>query len=233
MNTNRKTIFGLLAATIILTIGLMACVPASPVSADASLPVADRGGRGGNGNPTGTGDPLGSGMGAGSTTTNPMGELRGSGTGSERMGGQRGSGNGQLQSGAALTPLTDAEQDALQRAILEEYGALNLYQSVIAKFGDVVPFNSIVLAEQQHINALVRQAEKYGVEVPANPGLTTTPAFETITQACQAGVDAEIADAKLYDELKLVTTHEDVLRVYSNLQAASLNNHLVQFEACN
>ncbi len=39
-------------------------------------------------------------------------------------------------------------------------------------------------------------------------------------------MDAEIADAALYDELKLVTTHEDLIRVYNRLQSASLNSHL-------
>lgn len=46
-------------------------------------------------------------------------------------------------------------------------------------------------------------------------------------------MDAEIADAALYDELKLVTTHADLLRVYDRLQSASLNSHLPAFEACN
>jgi len=149
--------------------------------------------------------------------------------------GGNGQGNGTPGQGAgyALTPLSDAEQDALQKAILEEYGALNLYNSVIEQFGDVIPFSQIVRSEQQHVNALVRQAEKYGMEVPANPGLTAAPTFAALTDACQAGVDAEKADAALYDQLISVTTHTDLLRVYQNLQSASLNNHLVEFETCN
>ena len=135
--------------------------------------------------------------------------------------------------GLSLTPLSDPEKEALQEAILEEYGALNLYNSVIEQFGELTPFPEIARSEQQHVNALVRQAEKYGVEVPANPGLTAAPTFATLSDACQAGVEAEIADAALYDELKPVTTHTDLLRVYDNLQSASLNNHLVEFETCN
>ncbi|HNS64439.1 MAG TPA: hypothetical protein PKN11_08425, partial [Anaerolineaceae bacterium] len=132
-----------------------------------------------------------------------------------------------------LTPLTEAEAVALQEAILEEYGAYNLYRAVLTQFGDVYPFNRIVLSEQQHTAALVRQAEKYGVAVPENPGLVNPPVFSSLAEACQAGVDAEIADAALYDELKLVTTHEDLIRVYNRLQSASLNSHLPEFEACN
>jgi hypothetical protein len=134
--------------------------------------------------------------------------------------------------GTGVTPLSDAEKDALTRAILEEYGAFNLYQSVIAKYGNVVPFSQIVRAEQQHINALTRQAAKYGVSVPVNPGLATVPSFVTLSNACQAGAAAEIADAALYDELKPVVTHTDILRVFNNLQSASLNSHLPAFQAC-
>jgi hypothetical protein len=153
--------------------------------------------------------------------------------GLERWGGPgRGTGStvGTPGTGLALTPLSDAEKTALQEAILEEYGALNLYDAVIDQFGSVYPFSTIVRAEQTHVNALVKQAVKYGVEVPANPGLAVS--FDTLADACSAGVEAEIADAALYDDLKLVTTHTDLLRVYDRLQSASLNQHLPAFEAC-
>ncbi len=135
--------------------------------------------------------------------------------------------------GAALTPLSAAEGEALQKAILEEYGALNLYQAVIDQFGAVYPFTMIAQGEQQHVNVLLAQAAKYGVTAPANPGLANPLAVDSLTQACQLGVEAEIADAALYDELMAVTAHSDLLRVYANLQSASLNNHLPAFEACN
>lgn len=154
-----------------------------------------------------------------------------SAAGLERLGGP-GGGRGGYGSGttSALTPLSAAETDALTRAILEEYGALNLYQSVIAQFGNVAPFAQIVRAEQQHINSLILQANKYNVPVPANPGLTA-PAFASFTAALQAGEAAEIADAALYDELKLTVTHSDILQVFNRLQSASLNSHLPAFQA--
>jgi hypothetical protein len=149
-------------------------------------------------------------------------------------GGGNGQGTGKTApgSGIASTPLSAAEKDALNQAILEEYGALNLYQSVIAQFGNVYPFSQIAGAEQQHINALTRQATKYGVTVPANPGLASVPSFAALSDACQAGAAAEIADAALYDELKPVVTHTDILQVFNNLQSASLNSHLPAFQTC-
>lgn len=158
------------------------------------------------------------------------------GSGTTGRGGQgttNGQGTGQgLFTGVDLIPLSDAEAAALQEAILEEYGAYNLYQAVIEQLGSQLPFSRILRSEQQHIRALVRQAEKYGVTVPENVP-AVAPVFATLAEACQAGVNAEIADAALYDELKLVTTHADLLRVYTQLQNASLNSHLPAFEACN
>jgi hypothetical protein len=141
----------------------------------------------------------------------------------------QGAGTGMV--GTTASPLSAAEKDALNQAILEEYGALNLYQSVIKQFGNVAPFAQIVRAEQQHINALVRQATKYGVTVPANPGLASVPTFATLNAAYQAGAAAEIADAALYDQLKPVVVHTDILQVFNNLQSASLNSHLPMFQA--
>ena len=154
----------------------------------------------------------------------------------ERWGGPGrgfGSSAGTAGTGLALTPLSDAEKSALQDAILEEYGALNLYNAVIEQFGPIYPFAMIARAEQSHVDALVRQAIKYSVDIPVNPGLTDAVSFGSAAEACAAGVEAEILDAALYDDLKLVTTHSDLLRVYDRLQSASLNQHLVAFETCN
>ena len=76
------------------------------------------------------------------------------------------------------------------------------------------------------------QAERYGVEVPENPGLASAPQFASTADACAAGVAAEIADADLYDQLLPDVTHPDLQRVYTNLKNASLQSHLPAFEAC-
>jgi hypothetical protein len=133
----------------------------------------------------------------------------------------------------AAQPLDQAEIEALNRAIAEEYGALNTYKAAIAQFGNVYPFSQIARSEQQHVNALSRQLTKYGLSIPADPGLTGTPTFTSLTNACQVGVDAEIADAALYDELLKVTDNADLIQVFKNLQRASLNAHLPAFETCN
>jgi len=212
-NMRNKMIVVLLVAVLLTGLGFAVF---SPDTAQAAAP-AGRGGPNGGGS-AGQGN-----QGAGNDQSTGMGPMMGNGQ-SAGLG---------VGTGTSLTPLSEAEAAALQQAILEEYGALNLYQSVVEQIGSVYPFSMIVRSEQQHVTALVRQAEKYGVAVPSNPGLINPPVFASLADACQAGVAAEIADAALYDELKLVTTHTDLLRVYDRLQSASLNQHLPAFEACN
>lgn len=141
-------------------------------------------------------------------------------------------GSGSLLNSAPVTPLSEVEAKGLQEAILEEYGAMNLYNAVAEQLGAQVPFSQIARSESQHANALIRLAERYGVEVPENPGLTSTPQFANTAEACAAGVAAEIADADLYDQLLPDVTHPDLQRVYTNLKNASLQSHLPAFEAC-
>ncbi|MGB6421534.1 MAG: DUF2202 domain-containing protein [Anaerolineales bacterium] len=156
-----------------------------------------------------------------------LGSSQGQGKG-QGAGGGRGSGGGQ----GSREPLSDAEIQGLVRAIEEEFGAQALYQSILDKFGNETPFNDIVLSEARHASALINQAQKYGIPVPEFPSSEGLPAFETVTEACQAGVDAEIADAELYDELMSFTTNSALIRVYTNLQKASLDSHLPAFEDC-
>lgn len=130
-----------------------------------------------------------------------------------------------------LGELTADEEAALLAAIEEEYGARALYEGVAVQFGDAVPFNMIARSEQQHAAALIRLAEKYGLEVPVYSGAAATT-FASLEAACQAGVAAEIADAALYDELFQVTDKSDLIRVFTRLQTASLQSHLPAFEAC-
>jgi hypothetical protein len=154
----------------------------------------------------------------------------------DRRGGPRGWNTGPVTGTYWQTPVAPpdaAEVAALTKAINEEYGALNTYQAALSQLGSVAPFSRIVRSEQQHVNALSRLFTKYGLPVPANPGLVPAPAFTNLAAACQTGVDAEIADAALYDTLKPSVDNADILQVFANLQAASLNNHLPAFDACN
>jgi len=154
------------------------------------------------------------------------------GQGSGNLDERGGTGYGNGQGGGGLNPLTDSEIEALNLALDDEYHALAVYQSVIATFGDVDPFVEIAISEQRHIDALIKQFNKYDLDVPDNPWTGKISAFDSIEQACQAGVKAEIANAELYDQLFGMTNDFNLTRVFTNLNNASLISHLPQFEAC-
>ena len=50
--------------------------------------------------------------------------------------------------------------------------------------------------------------------------------------ACAAGVEAETDNIALYDRLLKLNLPADVEQVFTNNRAASFNNHLPAFEAC-
>ena len=220
---NKKLLFVILGIIAITALALSACTGTDSASA------------------AGTGQQYGPGNGGGPTSNSGTGiQGAGQGRGGNQGGGagrgnQGGNGQGGQGTGGqayALEPLSESEMDGLVRAIEEELNAQSLYQSVVDAFGPTAPFDRIVQSEAQHAAALLRLADKYGVPAPEYPGTEGQPSFETLEAACQAGVQAEIADAALYDELITFTNHADLLRVYENLQSASLNSHLPAFEAC-
>ena len=129
--------------------------------------------------------------------------------------------------------LSDAEIRGLVEALDDEYLAHATYEQVLADFGeDALPFANIVEAEARHIGALLRVFSHHGLPVPDNPWPGRVPRFESVADACRAGVDAEVANAALYDRLLTTTERPEMLEVYRNLQRASQENHLPAFRRC-
>ncbi len=131
--------------------------------------------------------------------------------------------------------LSQQAKEALIEAINDEYKAHALYEKTIEKFGFVRPFSMIIRAEEQHISSLKSLFDKYGLEIPKDNWTNKVSVEKTIQQACQTGVDAEIANAKLYQDklLPMVSDYEDIKLVFTNLMNASQEKHLVAFERCN
>ena len=160
------------------------------------------------------------------------------GIASNPQGSQGQAGNGRWGSsttrgqGTGMDPLTEAEIQALYMALDDEYHALAVYQLVIDTFGEVEPFVEIALSEQNHIAALSNQFAKYDLPLPENPWPGTLEPFESVSAACQAGVDAEIANADLYAQLLSMTDDPALIRVFTNLSTASMQSHLPAFEDC-
>ncbi len=128
--------------------------------------------------------------------------------------------------------LTATERDALAAALDDEYKAHATYQQVIRDFGAVRPFINIVEAEARHITALLTLFERYSITPPKNGWVGKVPRFASVSDACAAGVQAEIENAALYDRLFESTQRPDILQVYQALRSASLDRHLSAFQRC-
>ena len=120
----------------------------------------------------------------------------------------------------------------LGRALQEEYNAQHLYESVLVDYPGAAPFAAIVRAEMRHVEALQMLFARRQMTAPAwVPG--PFPAFPSLPEACAAGAAAERADAVFYTPyLSRTDLPQDVRNVFTNLQAASLDNHLPAFQSC-
>jgi len=129
--------------------------------------------------------------------------------------------------------MSETVNNVLIEAINDEYKAHATYRHVINKFGEIRPFINIVDAERRHIEALLPLFYKYGVPVPEDNWALRTEAPQSVLEACQVGVEAEIENAKMYDRLlELTADYPDVQSVLSQLQRASTENHLPAFRRC-
>ena len=111
-----------------------------------------------------------------------------------------------------------------------EYAAAASYEAVLDRYGDVEPYATIYEAELRHIDALIRQLERLGVEVPENPYTGKIEAPADLKTAAEAWAEGEILNVELYDFLLTQTDNEQLLRVLNNLRRASLESHLPAFE---
>ncbi len=136
------------------------------------------------------------------------------------------------------TPVTlDAvAKQALTAALTSpdgEYAARAEYAVILATFGaGIQPYANILEAENKHIAALQQQCMKFGVPIPQDTywGTVTPPA--TLLEAAESGVEAENLNIAMYDDLLTkVVKYPSLVQVFTNLRAASLNNHLPAFEA--
>ena len=112
-----------------------------------------------------------------------------------------------------------------------EYAALASYQAVLDEYGLVEPYATILNAESRHADALIRQLERLGLEVPENPYLGTIAAPADLQSAAEAWAEGEILNIELYDYLITQTDDSQLLKVLNNLRSASLDSHLPAFQA--
>lgn len=124
------------------------------------------------------------------------------------------------------------EAQILRIACYDEYRANAYYQKVIDTFGAVAPFYNIVQAEVRHYSGIEALCQKYGVTPPINDWYEKIQIGSTLAECCQDGVDAEIANIAMYDNLLQYVVYDDIRDAFYRDQAASYNSHLPAFEQC-
>ncbi len=173
----------------------------------------------------------GGGMGLGNTPTNNGGNGRGQGN-MNRSTGQNGMGSFANLPAAYEGKLPQEVIDLMISGWVDEQNAYAVYEGVIAQFGNVRPFVNIQRAEAQHIAAWEFLLDRYGIAIPELPTVEV-PQFDSLTEACQLGVTAEVANFDLYDTM-LTTFDEypDIHQVALKLRDASEYKHLPAFQQC-
>ncbi|MDD4903589.1 MAG: DUF2202 domain-containing protein [Candidatus Bipolaricaulis sp.] len=146
-------------------------------------------------------------------------------------GGRRGNGAGATSAVALPAGVAEVVLEALVGTD-GEYAAYATYAAILEKYGDVQPYANIMKAEARHIAALQKLLDRYGIQYPTvNPYLGKVAVPASLPEAAQAGIDAEKANVSLYEEqMAVVAEYPDIVRVFTNLQAASQNSHLSAFE---
>ncbi|MBI1281851.1 MAG: hypothetical protein GC179_27245 [Anaerolineaceae bacterium] len=115
---------------------------------------------------------------------------------------------------------------------MDEQHAYAVYQGVIDQFGRVKPFVNIQRAEVQHIAAWEFLFDRYGIVTPEIP-VIEVPQFASVSEACQLGAEAEVANFDLYDTmLTTFDPYPDIYQVALNLRNVSEYNHLPAFQQC-
>jgi hypothetical protein len=131
-----------------------------------------------------------------------------------------------------MAALDKIEIAALHEALDDEYHAWTIYDQVIHDFGLVRPFSNIRDAEARHIEALVHLFAQHGLTPPPNPWPGKVKRYPGLRDACIAAVEAEIANAALYERLLAGTDRSDILSVFRHLRDASQERHLPAFRRC-
>ena len=160
-----------------------------------------------------------------------------SGTAQAQRGWGFGPGNGScaallpnLNTAPPTQPLSNDEIEALKTALEDEYKARATYNKILAQFGPVRPFSNIVQAEGFHADILTQLFNRYNIPVPADTWADKVPAYNTLLEAGQAAIQAEIDNGALYDDIMAKVTNPEVRAVFNALQFATMQHHLPAFQ---
>lgn len=124
--------------------------------------------------------------------------------------------------------------EMLNYAIEDEYLARAEYDSIIKKFGNIRPFSNIIKAEENHIAWLRDAFATAKLAPPRDEAASLVKTPDTMKEALQAGVQAEIDNIAMYDSflaspLMAKSENAPLKALFIRLRDAS-KNHLAAFK---
>ncbi|KDR93950.1 hypothetical protein SAMN02745945_01148 [Peptoclostridium litorale DSM 5388] len=120
-------------------------------------------------------------------------------------------------------------EEMLVYSIEDEYLARSEYEKIMETFGEQRPFSNIVKAEEYHIELLKPIFEEYEIDIPDDKAQEHVHVPESLTEAYETGVQAEINNIKMYETFLAQDIPDDVKYVFELLKNAS-ENHLEAFQ---
>ena len=117
----------------------------------------------------------------------------------------------------------------LTYAVQDEYLASAEYAAINEALGNPRPFANIVKAEQTHIAALEKLFAANGIALPGNTAGDYVAVPASLTEALNAGVQAEKNNIAMYKQFLSQSLPDDVMTVFTALKNAS-EQHLASFE---
>lgn len=120
-------------------------------------------------------------------------------------------------------------EEMLNYGLEDEYLAKAEYELIIDHFDVSRPFTNILRAEENHISALERLYETYGIELPTVHPEEHTLLPTSVEAAYETGVTAEIVNIEMYESFLEQDLPEDIRYTFEALKNAS-ENHLEAFE---
>ncbi len=120
-------------------------------------------------------------------------------------------------------------EQMLVYAIQDEYFARSEYDYFINELDAGTPFTNIIKSEETHIAMLVPLFEAYDLAIPEDESNMHLISVETITQALETCVEAEINNIAMYNRFLEGELPDDIRDAFTKLRDASVK-HLEAFE---
>ncbi len=127
----------------------------------------------------------------------------------------------------------DTEEKTLEEMLIlaleDEHHAYAEYEAIIAAYGTDTQFSNIIEAEATHIAAIEYLFVTYNYQIPIEDWASQVVLPESLEDAYETGVTAEIANIAMYESFLSQDLPADVVAVFTNLMNAS-KQHLEAFE---